>query len=214
MSTAGAHETDTQADLFGAAERLLEHVPLHNLSVAQIIEEAGVSRATFYFYFSSKYGVIAGMLERIMEEVYDVARPFVESPEGESPEVAMRKGIDAGAALWRKHRPAMRAVAEHWHSVPEIGTLWLQIFERFTDAFAGEIDRQRQQGVAPPGPPSRELAATLLWSTERCFYVGGLGVDEGLPSEEVTAEALYALWHGTIYGGLPAAKPPSRKTPR
>ena len=41
-----------------ATERLLADVPLHQLSVEQILAEAGVSRRTFYVYFGSKFAVV------------------------------------------------------------------------------------------------------------------------------------------------------------
>jgi AcrR family transcriptional regulator len=198
-----ARGADTRAEILAATERLLEGGSLHELSVADIIDQAGVSRATFYFYFSSKYALIAGLLTQIMDDVYGVARPFLERADDESPYDALSNGISAAAALWKAHRPAMRAMSEHWPTDPELGELWLGIVDRFTDALAAEVDRQRKQGFAPPGPHSRELIATLLWTAERCFYVAGLGVDEGMRSEEQAAEVLIALWRGAIYGGLP-----------
>jgi AcrR family transcriptional regulator len=201
-----------------ATERLLESVPVHELSVAQIIQEAGLSRATFYFYFSSKYSVIGGLLGQIMEEIYDVARPFIERADDESPHESLRRGLEAAAELWGSHRTAMRAVSEHWRAVPELRELWLEIVKRFTAAFAGEIDRQRRDGLAPPGVGSRPLAASLLWSTERCLYVAGLGAEGDLPSEAESVDTLYALWHGGIYGGRPidtaAAQAPRSKNRR
>jgi AcrR family transcriptional regulator len=209
VSTASAvgatgRDGDTRREILAAAERLLDRESLHDLSVADIIEEAGVSRATFYFYFGSKYAVITGLLTQIMDDVYAVARPFLERSDDASPYEALSNGITAAAALWKAHRPAMRAISEHWPSDPELKELWLGIVERFTEALAGEVDRQRKQGLAPPGPPSRELIATLLWTAERCLYVAGLDTDQALGSEDQAAEALYALWRGAIYGGLPA----------
>jgi AcrR family transcriptional regulator len=190
-------------------------LPLHELSVAQIIEEAKLSRATFYFYFGSKYAVIAGLLSQVMEQIYDVARPFLEHKDDEPPQAALRRGIEAAAELWSSHRPALRALSEHWHAVPELRDLWLGVIARFTDAFAGEIDRQRGEGLAPPGVDSRQLAASLLWAAERCFYVAGLAVEDALPSEKEAVDALYALWYGGIYGGRPtdagAAPQPTRE---
>jgi TetR/AcrR family transcriptional regulator, ethionamide resistance regulator len=65
---------------------------------------------------------------------------------------------------------------------------------------AGEIDRERELGLAPPGAPSRQLAASLLWASEACFYVAGRGVDPQLPDEAAAAETLLRLWIGAIYG--------------
>jgi hypothetical protein len=44
------------------------------------------------------------------------------------------------------------------------------------------------------------LGSALIWGTERCFHVAGLGVDDDLPNEQAIVEPLLALWLGTIYG--------------
>jgi AcrR family transcriptional regulator len=70
--------SETERAIFEATERLLADVPLHDLSVAQIISAAGVSRATFYFYFSSKFAVVTGLLAQVMDEVFEVVQPFIQ----------------------------------------------------------------------------------------------------------------------------------------
>ncbi len=70
---------------------MLEEVALSDLSVAQIIEQAEISRATFYFYFSSKYDVVVGLLAKIMNDVYDVASPFINRLDDDEPVAAMRR---------------------------------------------------------------------------------------------------------------------------
>jgi TetR/AcrR family transcriptional regulator, ethionamide resistance regulator len=192
---------DTREEIFAATERLLEHVPLRDLSVAQIIEQAKISRATFYFYFSSKFDVVVGLLTKIMDDVYDVARPFIDRADDDEPLAAMRRSIDAAAELWRTHRLALRAVGENWNAVPELRSLWLGVVARFTDGLAAEIDRQRAAALAPPGIDSRELTEALLWATERSFYVSGLGVGSELRSEQHAADALFAIWSGAVYRG-------------
>jgi AcrR family transcriptional regulator len=191
---------DTRAQILAATERLLETVPLRDLSVAQIIEQAEISRATFYFYFSSKFDVVVGLLSKIMDDVYDMARPFIDRADDDEPHLAMRRSLDAAARTWRTHRLALRAVSENWSAVPELRTLWLAVVERFTAGVAAEIDRQRSVGLAPAGVDSRELTTVLLWATERAFYVSGLGVSSDLRSEEESVEALFAVWRGAVYG--------------
>src|ERR1700736_1886578 len=135
--------SETELAIFEAAERLLAEVPLHDLSVAQIIEAAELSRATFYFYFSSKYAVVTGLLARVMDEIFDVVQPFVRRQLDVSPETALRGSLEGAIALWGGHRPALRAVHEHWNTTPELRELWIGVVERFTDAVAAEIDRER-----------------------------------------------------------------------
>src|SRR5436309_15254176 len=85
--------SETELVIFAATERLLTEVPLHDISVADIIEQAKVARATFYFYFSSKYAVVAGLLVQIMDEIYDVVEPFRARSADEPPDVALRRSL-------------------------------------------------------------------------------------------------------------------------
>jgi AcrR family transcriptional regulator len=193
--------SDTESAIFEATERLLAEVSLRELSVAQIIGAAEISRATFYFYFSSKFAVVSGLLARVTDAVFEVVQPFVQRRDGMSPEQALRDSLAGATTLWKHHRPAMRAIHEHWNTTPELRRLWIGVVERFTDAVAAEVDRERAAGIAPAGVPSRQLAAALLWGTERCLYVAGLGVDADLADEEQTLETLVAIWVGSLYGG-------------
>jgi AcrR family transcriptional regulator len=207
-----AGTSDTELAIFEATERLLADVPLHELSVAQIINAAEISRATFYFYFSSKYAVVTGLLARVMDEIFEIVQPFVRRDEDISPGVALKSSLEGAIALWSSHRPALRAVHEHWNTTPELRELWIGVVERFTDAIAGEIDRERKAGLAPQGADGRQIAAALLWGTERCLYLAGLGVDPSLPDENQTLAPLMALWIGALYADSAAPAPKYRRT--
>jgi AcrR family transcriptional regulator len=195
-----AGDSETERAIFEATERLLAERALQDLSVAQIIDAAGISRATFYFYFSSKYAVVTGLLAAVMDEIYDVMAPFVRRPGTEVPEGPLRESLTAAAGVWHAHSAALRAVMEHWHAVPELRTLWLGVVRRFADGLAHDIELERTRGLAPAGTDSRALATALIWGTERCFYVAGFGADSDLPDEQAAVEPLLALWLGTIYG--------------
>jgi AcrR family transcriptional regulator len=214
-----AHQGTRESELaiLEATEHLLATVPLHDITVAHILEASGVSRATFYFYFSSKYTVVVGLLAQIMDEIYDVVEPFRARTADEAPESALRRSLDAATEVWGTRRAAIRATVEHFHAVPELRALWFGVVDRFIDAVANEIDRQRREGLAPQGVDSRQLAAGLMWSTERILYIAGLGVQKDLPTEKDTVDLLMALWIGALYAngapGSPRANNPVRKTP-
>jgi AcrR family transcriptional regulator len=191
--------SEPEAAIMRAGERLLAQIPLAELSVADILAESGVSRATFYFYFSSKFAVVSSLLAQLYDQMFESVGPYV-SEEPRDPVAALRASIEAAAAFWHEHAPALRAVHEHWPMVPELREAWLEIIERFTQAVAARIDAERTSGSAPAGLASRELASSLLWGTDRCMYIAGLGVDRHLPSEAHSVEAVLALWVGSIYG--------------
>ena len=191
--------SDTEIAIFDAAERLLAEVPLHDLSVAQIIAAAGISRATFYFYFSSKFAVVSGLLARVMDEIFQVVQPFTLRDDTVAPEQALEESLSVAVAVWASHRPAMRAVHEHWNTTDELRQLWIGVVERFTEAVGSEIERERAAGLANTGPDARQVAATLLWGTECVLYVAGLGIDPHLPDEQSALAPLMTLWRGSLY---------------
>jgi AcrR family transcriptional regulator len=195
--------SEVEQQIFAATEELLEDVSLNDLSVGQICDRAGIARGTFYFYFSSKFAVVAGLLAKVMDDIYGSIRPFVDGRADDDPATTLASSLEAGWQVWSSHRKLLRATAEHWASVPELQEMWLGIIERFTDAFAAEIDSERKAGLASEGIDSRVLAAMLLWSTERCAYVAGLGVDEDLPNEQAIFGAMLTIWLRAIYAETP-----------
>lgn len=182
-----------------ATARLLAQHAFNDISVAQILAEAKVSRATFYFYFASKFSVLSALLERAMNDIFETVQPFLARPPEESPTTALQRSIRAVTQAWHRHRPVLQAANHHWHSEPELRDLWLAIAERFIAAGAVEIERERDAGLVTSAVPSRTLAATLFWGTERVLYIAGLGVEPGLADEEASVDALVTMWRGTLY---------------
>jgi AcrR family transcriptional regulator len=186
--------------IFDATEKLLAECSLRDLSVAQIIAEAGVSRATFYFYFGSKFSVAASLLARITDETFDLVQPYVSGDQTAPPDELLARSLQAAVDIWERHRPTLRATMEHWSTNEEIGRQWIAGVELFTAAAAGQIDRHRKAGLAPDGPDARSLAAALVWGSQACLYAAGLGVDDDLDGEQQAFEPLMTMWTRAIYG--------------
>lgn len=203
--------SEIEQSIFNAMEHLLESTPSHEISVAQIIEQAGVSRATFYFYFSSKHAVLTGLLAQVSDRIFEVVGPWLDTTDGADPHEALRASLTGAAQVWREHRYALRAVAENWRTDEELGALWAGIVERFTTAVASEIARERRTKQAPAGLDSKQLAAALVWSAERLLYISGLGEDESVPDEQAAVDALTVLWISSIYGVIPRVRAPRRR---
>ena len=192
--------SDAEQAILDATEQLLAQTSLHELSVAQIIGAAGISRATFYFYFSSKFAVLTTLVDRAIAEIFKVSRQVIDRTSELPTELAMRQRIQTSAAIWEANRAVLQATVENWNAIPELRDVWTAALGRLTDALAREIDSERDLGRAPQGPDSRQLAATLVWTTERCLYIGGLGVPGPLQGEGDTVEALTRIWLGAMYG--------------
>lgn len=194
---------DSRSLILQATERLLERMPLHELSVSKVMDEAEVSRGTFYSYFSSKFEVAAALLAETMREMFEVLAPVIAQVEGLPTAEQLEGVLRDSIALWCEHRAILRATHENWHAVPELRALWLGVVDRFTDALAGELEREQRAGLFPAGRDHRQRVAAVLWSTEHLLYVAGSDVGADLPGEESLVDTLIDLWSGVLYPGMP-----------
>jgi len=192
---------DVAASILDAAEELLAERSLAELTVADLLRAAGVARGSFYFYFESKEGVVAALLERIVDEVHDASLPWLDRGDTE-PRQALGAAIGGSLALWRRHAPVMRATVESLQTTPAIRDLWGAVLERFATESATQIEKDRAAGLAPDGRPALSLAGALVAMNERSFY---FAVADGEPEADgELAETLTSIWVSSIYGASPA----------
>jgi TetR/AcrR family transcriptional regulator, ethionamide resistance regulator len=187
--------------LLESAERLLADRKIADLTVADVLGDAGVSRASFYFYFASKHDLVIALSEQIMHEVEQTAMPWLERAELE-PAEALRAATRDTLGVWQRHGAVLRAIAESWHASPELGDLWGGFVQRFVGRARAQIERERAAGVAPQdGPDAGALAAALIWMNERAFYLWSSRSEPELAEAETVVETLTAIWLAAIYGG-------------
>jgi TetR/AcrR family transcriptional regulator, ethionamide resistance regulator len=194
------HPADAREAILNATEALLANTALQDLSVAQIIAEAGISRATFYFYFGSKFAVVAALVQQSIEEIYAAAQPTLRSDPGPARIAALRQRIDNSADVWDTHRPVLGATVENWQVYPELGALWLEMIGGLTNAITAEIVHERALGNCPPGPDARALAALLAWTTERCLYLLGKEYMVAPKDRAACLDGLTQTWLHVMYG--------------
>jgi TetR/AcrR family transcriptional regulator, ethionamide resistance regulator len=182
-----------------ATTELLERVPLAELSVAQILTAAQVGRTSFYEHFSSKEDVVVKLVRSIAAEVAEGMEPILHR--GARPvEEAFREGLGNWMRIGARYRPLLVATIEEWPAVPALRRVWFRILDAMTEQLASIIDDDRAAGLAPPGAPSRALAASLAWGAERSFHIAMTGHHPTLVDTDALIEPLVQLYVGTIYG--------------
>jgi AcrR family transcriptional regulator len=197
----GPSRGDVRYDtILGVAEALLAEKPLRTITIEDVANRAGITRPTFYFYFDSKYALLAALLERIVAvEVDGTDRWWRPLPEGVSPRQACERVHHHMLALWRQHAPVVREATEAMSLDPQLHAVYTQIVDRFVAGTSTHIERERERGSAPPGADATTLAATLVWMAERNLYAAVAGLVP-LVSDEQRVAAISDTWLRAIYG--------------
>lgn len=93
----------TRATLLAVGARKFANRGIGPVSVAEVIAEADVSRATFYGFFSSKYSLLEGILNPIFDEATAAVRALSTRPPGE----AVDGLVAVYWSLWTTHRDGL-----------------------------------------------------------------------------------------------------------
>ena len=200
----------TYAAVLAATTRLLETVPLAELSVAQILDAAAVGRTSFYEHFSSKDDVVVKLVRSVSAEMADEIEPMFQRGE-RSPEEACREGLTRLIRMSARYAPLMLTATEEWPAVPALARLWFAMHADLTDRIAEVIVRDRAAGLAPDGAEPMALAACLVWCTERALHIAKTGQVPALGDHESLVEPLVQLYVGTIYRRAPRAHSPQTR---
>jgi AcrR family transcriptional regulator len=91
-----------KASLLAAGARQFAARGIAQVSVAELIAEADVSRATFYAFFSSKYSLLESILNPIFEQATAAFRRLAGDPAA-----AVDGIVDVYLGLWATHRDGL-----------------------------------------------------------------------------------------------------------
>ncbi|GAA4197142.1 TetR/AcrR family transcriptional regulator [Microbispora amethystogenes] len=204
-SVAEPASTGLRERILSATRDLLRERRFETLSVADILTAAGVSRASFYFYFPSRQAVLGELVREAVTGGRRAARPWTGGTE--DPVAALRAGVRDGARLWRDNAGVLTAIVESQGSDEGLRALWHEQMGLFTDAAAARIEADPQARARLGDLDVRAVAASLTWMGERLYYLAAAGVPP-FDDEEVLVDVLTHAWTSMLYGP-PDAPPPA-----
>jgi AcrR family transcriptional regulator len=187
--------------ILDTCERLLAEKSLMAITIDEMAGGAGISRPTFYFYFPSREAVLATLAERLHEQIFEASQAWLRRKD-ESPAAALRRTVEAILALWREHGPVLRATVQARTTDPDLRDFWAEASRRFVVGTAEHIQRERDAGIAPPGPPDATALASVLASmNEQVCYNTSLRRRSAQVDREV-ADTLVHVWLHAVYGTI------------
>lgn len=187
--------------IVSAVRDLLQEKPFAELSVSTISDRAGVARSGFYFYFDSKYAVLAQILGEAAEELEELTGDFAPRGGDETPAEFAKRMVGSAAAVYAHNDPVMSACNIARGTDAEIR----EILDGFTDSAIDQIvpivESEIARGTADPitsdvrGLVRALSAATALTLSGESLF---LGPDRDL---DRAVEVLEKLWLHALWGG-------------
>lgn len=184
-----------------AVRELLEEKPFAELSVSTISDRAGVARSGFYFYFDSKYAVLAHILAEASQELEELTQYFAPRGAEESPAAFAQRMVGSAAAVFAHNDPVMSACNMARNSDAEIRELLDAQIDAVIHQIVGVVNDEIAAGTADPISEDipalvRTLAVTTghMLSGDTAFLGADGDVGRGVP-------VLEALWLTALWGG-------------
>ena len=184
-----------------AVRELLKERPFAELSVSTISLRAGVARSGFYFYFDSKYSVLAQILAEAAEELEELTQYFAPRQPGESPEQFAKRMVGSAAAVCAHNDPVMTACNAARHTDIEIRDILQQQFEVVLRQIVGVVEAEMKAGTAHPiSDDIPTLVRTLAGTTE--LMLTGDPILVGRDGDvDRRVRVLEQLWLHALWGG-------------
>jgi TetR/AcrR family transcriptional regulator, ethionamide resistance regulator len=195
-----SHHTgdDREQAILATAERLLQERPLADFSVDDLAKGAGISRPTFYFYFSSKNAVLLSLLDQMNTKAHAALKALDGKLSGNAATV-WRARIEAFFEVSGSHRAVAVAGAAAKATNPEVRQLWSTLMQRWISYTTRAIKSERGRGAAPDTVPPEDLALALNMLNERVMAATFTNEAPAIPEDRVI-DTLVHIWLASIYG--------------
>lgn len=181
-----------------AVRELLEEQSFADLSVSTISERAGVARSGFYFYFDSKYAVLAVIVSDAMEQLAALTHNYAPRDAGETPAAFAKRMVGSAATVFATNDPIMSACTVAQNTDAQIRELMNDYEDAVIDQIVGLVEQDAGARPISDDLPAlvRTLVATTAMTLSHDSAFVGRGTDPARALDVVERLWLNALWGG------------------
>jgi AcrR family transcriptional regulator len=184
-----------------AVRDLLQEKPFAELSVSSISDRAGVARSGFYFYFDSKYAVLAHILGEVAEELEELTGDFAPRRDDETPAQFAARMIGSAAAVYAHNDPVMSACHSARNSDAEIREILDRYNEAVIDQIVPIVEAEIRHGTADPVTADVRTLVRLLCATTAMTLAGDSSFTGAERDVTRAVGVLEKLWLHALWGG-------------
>ena len=179
-----------------AVRELLQERSFADLSVSTISERAGIARSGFYFYFDSKYAVLAVILADASELLDQLTHHFAPREPGETPAAFAKRMVGSAAAVYANDDPVLSACAVARNTDAQIGEMMDDFYDSVIDKLIAVLQQDPDARPISDDVPAlvRTMAAmTTMTLTHDSTFIGR-GQDPARAVDIVERLWLTAFW--------------------
>lgn len=178
-TAARTREVNRRAIVDATVELLARGVPFADMTIEQIVRQAGLSRPTFYAHFRDKRALVLDLGATVQIAVAEAANPWLSSGEGD-----VRSTLAAVLDAFRDHRHALSAVVEAAGYDEEVSQFWHALHDLFRVAAVARV-RAGHPSLPPERIDARAYALVLMTERTMIAHLATPSVDEGALLDEL-----------------------------
>jgi AcrR family transcriptional regulator len=182
--------------IVGAVRELLQERSFADLSVSTISERAGVARSGFYFYFDSKYAVLAVVLAEAGELLDNLTHHFAPREPGETPAAFAKRMVGSAAVVYANDDPVLKACAVARNTDAQIREMMDDFYDGIIDKLITLLEQDSDARPISDDLPAlvRTLAAVTSFTLTQDSAFVGRGEDSARAIDIVERLWLNAFW--------------------
>jgi AcrR family transcriptional regulator len=200
--TARRSRGDLQREaIVSAVRQLLQEGSFADLSVSTISERARIARSGFYFYFESKYDVLALILAEATHELEELTQYFAPRAPGETPAAFARRMVGSAATVFAHNDPIMTACHDARNTDAKIREILDGQIDVVIEQIVSVVDDEIAAGTAHPISDDVPALVRMLGATTAMMLSGDvtfLGADR---DRERGVRVLERLWLNSLWSG-------------
>lgn len=161
----------------------------HSTSVADIVQAAGVAQGTFYNYFESKRAIFDSLLDGLLVEIEEAARPVDLESGAAEPMSQLRANVERVLAILLRQRDVTKLLLSEAVGLDAEADAKLQSFyRRLLDLLGKALEWGQRLGLTRGGNPVLQARLVLGGLKELTLHLVLSGSDA--PTPEVVEQVL------------------------
>ncbi|MFE3168972.1 TetR/AcrR family transcriptional regulator [Streptomyces sp. NPDC059224] len=185
----------TEARLLSAVTKLIDTgEPFTAISVQRIIDEAGVSRATFYAHFRGKSDILARLSAQLRESLLALARQW-DPAAGEDGADRFARFFEEVIVIHRAHRSLITAIREVAAYDPEVSDFYTADLEGFDEHVLETLLAEQDAGSTSHDLDAVAASRIIVWGGGQAI-ARHISVDDGSGDAAFARELARIWWYG------------------